>query len=79
MPLDKNEKNGSADGEGGDTARTRRDLLKDAGSIAAYVAPAMVVLIEGDRAAAQAPRPPDWFLERLCREFPNHRLCVSTV
>ena len=51
--------------------QSRRDLLKGAGGIAAYVAPTMAVLLKGDPVNAwHAP----WHV-RFCMRFPNHWSC----
>ena len=68
------DKETKADGpSSADARQTRRELLKNTGSLAAYVAPAMVVLLEGDSAQANHRR---WHV-RFCRRFPNHWSCTS--
>ncbi|HSM41025.1 MAG TPA: hypothetical protein VK862_09755 [Afifellaceae bacterium] len=54
----------------------RRRALASMGKFAAYVAPAMTVLIQGDDAMAQ-PGPPPWWWWWRWRRRPRPRWCDS--
>ena len=56
------------------TAQSRRELLKNAGSLASYVAPAMVVLIPGSHIADAHHRPDH---TSNCNNFPSSPYCTS--
>jgi hypothetical protein len=57
-----------------DVDLSKRNTLRSIGGLAAYVAPAMTVLVSGDRARAHhRPGHVD-----PCKNFPNSPYCTST-